>query len=108
MSDGSVSDQIGGFKLKKQVSFEDKDIGSIQVHTLRKDAIQEALHVGRIAFYDRQNKLIVEIRSDMELSDLQTTVIKHDEKLAAFELYHTGSVISAVQFIIAKGNSVRD
>ena len=55
-----------------------------------------AQHVGRIAFYDRKNNLIVDIRSDMEVLDKQITNIGNDEKLAAFELFHTGSVISAV------------
>lgn len=57
-----VSEKAGGFSLDKNKMI-DTDIGKIEVQTLSNDG-----KVGRIAFYDRQNTLIVEIKGSYGLN----------------------------------------
>ena len=48
MSNDTCSDKVGGFNLEKNKSFENCDIGKIEIQTLSNDG-----KVGRIGIYDR-------------------------------------------------------
>lgn len=93
------SDKAGGFSLDKNKNI-DCDIGKIEIQTLSNDG-----KVGRIAFYDRKDKLIVEIKGSYGLNgDKQVTILAENEKLAGFEIYANEYVVMGAQFKIAKCN----
>jgi len=93
----ATSEKAGGFSLDKNKAI-DEDIGKIEVQTLSNDG-----KVGRIAFYDRQEKLIIEIKGSYGLNgDKQVTLLSENEKLAGFEIYANEYVVMGAQFKIAQ------
>jgi hypothetical protein len=93
------SEKAGGFSLDKNKTI-DSDIGKIEIQTLSNDG-----KVGRIAFYDRTDRLMVEIKGSYGLNgDKQVTVLSENEKLAGFEIYANEYVVMGAQFKIAKCN----
>lgn len=98
MSNDSSSDKVGGFNLEKNKSFENMDIGKIEIQTLSNDG-----KVGRIGVYDRQDKSLVDLKGSygLEISK-QITKLDEDEKLVGMEIYANEYVVMGVSLKIAK------
>ena len=97
MSDGSSSPDLENeYRLEKEFNFGDNKVGKIE--------IQEILNehsIGRVHFFDREGKKLLEIKGNPLLKDhVQTTIIRESEKLCGFVLYHT-NVIKGFQCLIA-------
>lgn len=56
------SEKAGGFSLDKNKAI-DESVGKIEVQTLSNDG-----KIGRVAFYDREHKLMVEIKGSYGLN----------------------------------------
>jgi hypothetical protein len=99
MSDGTSSEKAGGFSLDKNFDFSSHDIGKIECQVHRNEDC-----IGRIAFYDRDDNLVVEIKPNTGLSEtIKTVKLEEDEKFCGFEAHHNSNVVYGFGVKIAKG-----
>jgi len=97
-SDGRSSEKAGGFNLDKVRSIKGEDIGRIEVQTLSNDG-----KVGRLAFYDRQKNLLLDLKGSYGLNaDKHVTELGENEVLAGFEIFSNEYVVMGASFKIAK------
>ena len=98
LSNGVKSEKIGGNNLINSQEVNCRNIGKIE-----SQCIAGENQIGRFAFYDRADKLILEVKKDGALKEEKKTVeLEDNEKVAGYDFYHNGTVLYGVGFRIAK------
>lgn len=101
MSDGTKSEKLGNFSLQKTMDLTGKEVGKIEVQTISQSSDGK---IGRVAFFDRANVLICEIKGSYTLSGTKTTIeIKPTEKLCGIHMKDSAYVMMGMAFKVAIG-----